>query len=458
MAKPIAYYDPDRQLARVVELTDVKPHPNADRLDLAIVDGWQVVVGRGTWKKGDKALFCEVGGLLPVSTPEFFDAARDNVKTFNEIEYAYIKSIRLRKEISQGYICPVPSKFKSKPAGTDLTRELGVLKYESNPTQAQTLGGEALGDRHEKSVLQKIINFIGGEPVSNLLPFPEDEVKRSTESRAQNMLNKLSTVSEADDGFEMSVKLDGNSMTVHFTENTELPSIDDDEEHKPRPVEETIEARLLSRDTEISLKPIEIGVVKAVRLYVAGVLNGIRRRFNGATKIYWPKFQTVLPVSNSHFTQMFNLLLADGLKKRVAKYWNKIDGSSISFQGEVIGPGVDAGSRSNYEGVGTLQFRVYRVFIDGEEVSPNICRDICKDMKLQTVPILDKDFKIRTLYELDEESGRVFLNIRKLLELAEGPRALAQGGQREGIVLKSNKTKITCKVISNAFLLKNGDD
>lgn len=41
MAKPIAYYDPDRQLARVVELTDVKPHPNADRLDLAIVDGWQ---------------------------------------------------------------------------------------------------------------------------------------------------------------------------------------------------------------------------------------------------------------------------------------------------------------------------------------------------------------------------------------------------------------------------------
>lgn len=458
MAKPIAYYDPSRQLARVVELTDVVPHPNADRLDLAIVDGWQVITGRGTWKKGDKALFCEVGGLLPISVPEFFDAARNNVKTFNEIEYAYIKSIKLRKEISQGYICPIPKKFKDKPAGTDLTRELGVLKYESNPVQAQTLGAAELGDRHEKSILQKIINFIGGEPVSNLLPFPEDEVKRSSESRAQNMLNKLSSISEAEDGFEVSVKLDGNSMTVHFTENTELPSIDDEEEYTPKPIEESIEARLLSRDTEISLKPIDIGVVKAARLYAAGVLNGIRRRFNGATKIYWPTFKTVLPVPNNHFTQMFNLLMADGLKERVAKYWSKTSGVSISFQGEVIGPGVDAGSRSNYEGVKELQFRVYRVFIDGEEVSPDVCREICEDMNLQMVPILDKDFKIRTLYELDGDSGRYFLNIRKLLEMAEGPRALAQGGQREGIVLKSNKTNVTCKVISNAFLLKNGDD
>ena len=417
-----------------------------------------MIVGRDVWKKGDKALFCEVGGLLPISVPEFFDAARDNVKTFNEIEYAYIKSIKLRKEISQGYICPVPSKFKDKPVGTDLTRDLGVLKYESNPTQVQTLGAAELGDRHERSLLQKIINFIGGEPVSNLLPFPEDEVSRSTESRAQNMLNKLSSISEAEDGFEISVKLDGNSMTVHFTETQDLPSIDDDEEFKPKTGLDSIEGRLLSRDTEISLKPINIGVVKATRLYVAGVINGIRRRFNGATRVYWPTFQTVLPVPNNHFTQMYNLLMADGLKERVFKYWRKAEGVSISFQGEVIGPGVDAGSRSNYEGVKELQFRVYRVFINGQEVDPETCREICEDMNLQTVPILDKNFKIHSLFMLDEESGRKFLNIRKLLEMAEGPRALAQGGQREGIVLKSNKTNITCKVISNAFLLKNGDD
>lgn len=454
MAQPIAYYDPSRQLVRVVELDDVKHHPDADRLDLAVVDGWQVIVGRGVWKKGDKALFCEVGGLLPITVPEFFDAARDsNVKTFNEIEYAYIKSLKLRKEISQGFICPIPAKHKDAKVGTDLTRELGALKYEASPQQVEVLGGSTLGDRHEQSLIQKAINFIGGEPVSNLLPFPDEYLSRSSAQRAQNKLGMLSRLTPEEDSWEMSVKLDGNSMAILFKKNRIIV-----DGNIPDEIPEDITTHLLSRDTEISLKPVKVGFVKAARLYVAATLNSIRRRFNGAEKVWWPEFQTVIPVANNHFTQMYNILMADGLLERVRAEWGGVIDTSIAIQGEVIGPNVIAGSRNNYEGVKELQFRCFHIFIDGEELSPEVTRDACKILKLQTVPILDTDFKLRTLYTKDEASGREFLNIRELLKLAEGHRALTPGGQREGIYLKSNKTKTAVKVISNAFLLKNGDD
>ncbi len=453
MAKPIAYYDPDRKLARVVALDDVIPHPNADRLDLAIIDGWQVVVGRGIWKKGDVAVFCEVGSLLPITIVEFYEAARDgNVKTFGDASYAHIKSIKLRKELSQGFVCAVPAKFKGAKPGDDLTLAAGVLKYVNNPNQAQILVALEQKPAGEKAWIDKLIDWICGKPVTNFLPFPEGEFNRSKEDRVQNKLRDLSSITPETDGFEVSVKSDGNAMSVHFT----------------RPFENkiTLAPRLIMRDVEISLKPIHVGIVKATRLWVGGVIRAINEKRKGASRYYWPKFQTVLKVPDCPHTQMLEKLLDQGLLEKVqATYGDPLNNEfahSITFQGELIGPGVFASDRENYEQVEYLQFLVYRTFINGEELDPDTTRDICENMDLDTVKILDTDFKLREFFITDEASGRSMLDVKRLLKFAEGPLAFAKGGQREGIVLKSNGysdgKRLSVKVISNAFLLKNGDD
>ena len=42
------------KLASLEIIKDIQPHPNADRLDVAKVLSWQVVVERNKFKEGDK--------------------------------------------------------------------------------------------------------------------------------------------------------------------------------------------------------------------------------------------------------------------------------------------------------------------------------------------------------------------------------------------------------------------
>ena len=60
----------DRKLARIVIIDDVVPHPNAERLELAVIGGWQLCVKLGEYKKGDRAVYCEIDSLLPLSNVE----------------------------------------------------------------------------------------------------------------------------------------------------------------------------------------------------------------------------------------------------------------------------------------------------------------------------------------------------------------------------------------------------
>ena len=49
----------------IFKISDVKEHPNADRLELAFIGTWQIVVGLGRFKVGDRAIYIEVNSILP---------------------------------------------------------------------------------------------------------------------------------------------------------------------------------------------------------------------------------------------------------------------------------------------------------------------------------------------------------------------------------------------------------
>lgn len=438
MGKPVAYYDPSRQLVRIVELTDVIPHPNADRLELAIIEGWQVVVAKGTWIKGQRALYCEPGSLLPITVPEFTGANREeNIKVFNDVSYAHIKSIRLRQEMSQGFVAPVPKEFNNQPTGTDLTLKLGVLKYDADGSVPGLLPS---ANTANKSLWNRFIDFITGEIPSNLKPFPSDMATKSDQPRVQNIAGRL-MAAEDDETYEESVKLDGNSATVYYR-----PVVD-----KEGVV--TVQAGIASREREIILKPFKISAFKALRIFVGLSINQIRRKLRGAEKIYWPEYTQWIASPRSHFQETFEYLEAAGVNKRMRELASAPNfrgtlvenGVRIALQGEIIGPDVTAGDRKNHEGVKKLGFYVFNVFINGAEMLPEQARQFCEEYDIPYVPVLNKKAKIKGI------------PVKELIERADGPRFFTKDGNREGLVFKSNKTGFSFKIVSNKFILKNGD-
>ena len=55
-----------RHLASVQEIIDIKPIPDADKIELALVLGWQSVVPKGQMRAGDKVVYFEVDSFLPI--------------------------------------------------------------------------------------------------------------------------------------------------------------------------------------------------------------------------------------------------------------------------------------------------------------------------------------------------------------------------------------------------------
>lgn len=139
-----------RKLASVRRITEIKEHPNADRLELAILDGWQVVVKKGQFKIGDLAVYFEIDSFLPEES--IFEFLRKSCyrTNYNGLKGFRLRTTRLRGEISQGLLMPLSeiidfiheqnSNIRVRPhEGLDLTELLGVDKFE-RPIPAQLSG------------------------------------------------------------------------------------------------------------------------------------------------------------------------------------------------------------------------------------------------------------------------------------------------------------------------------
>lgn len=115
----------------VETVEQVKPHPNADKLSIAKLKGlsFDVVIGLNQFNPGDKVLYIPVDALLP----EAMISALNLTGRLAGKDKNRVKSIALRKVVSQGLVCPV-SKFLSDEMATkspeEITKFLGVEKYE----------------------------------------------------------------------------------------------------------------------------------------------------------------------------------------------------------------------------------------------------------------------------------------------------------------------------------------
>lgn len=332
-----------RKLATIAKIDQILPHPQADRLELAKVRCWQVVIKKGEFNEGDLCVYCEIDSLMP-ERPEF-EFLRD--RKF------LIKTIRLRGELSQGIcfhlsILPMGEAHLEPLEGDDVTEALGIQLHQ--PPIPACLSGDVNG------------------------VFPSFIPKTDCE-RIQNHSWILDELAELE--WVATEKLDGSSCTVLWDEQEGL--------------------QVCSRNWNM------------------------RRSDRNA---YW------------------QAAMALGLDE-------KLKGSRVAWQGELIGPKIQ-GNRYNAKEYTIYFFDAYHLD-EMRYLGFSEYRHWVTKMEFPRVPIVHG--KAPLPKSMDE-----------LLQRAEGKSVLNFNAEREGLVWKLMEDRYdprigrcVFKTISNRFLLQQKD-
>ena len=182
-----------RKLASVRVISNIRPIEGADKIEVATVDNWNVVVMKNEFKIGDNVVYFEIDSFLPILDEFEFLRKSCYKKLADGSEGFRLRTIKLRGQISQGLIAPLSIlPFGSYGVGDDVSDFLEVVKYD--PPLPAELAGIAIGN------------------------FPS-YIQKSDEERIQNLTKYY-------DGFKRyrffaSEKADGTSSTF-FINNEEF--------------------------------------------------------------------------------------------------------------------------------------------------------------------------------------------------------------------------------------------
>lgn len=114
-----------QHVIEVIEVGEVRPHPNADRMELTNVWGWTCCIGKGQFRAGDKAVYVPPDYVVPTDRPEFAFLKRDG----RDVERITVR--RFRGTLSQGLLIPLPQSLTNKPVGANVIGDLGIVRYEA---------------------------------------------------------------------------------------------------------------------------------------------------------------------------------------------------------------------------------------------------------------------------------------------------------------------------------------
>jgi RNA ligase (TIGR02306 family) len=190
-----------RKLVTIQRVEALKPIEGADRIELAQVLNWNVVVQKGLYNTGDLVVYHEIDSALP-DIAVYSDLINKSSRTYEGNKVHVLRTMKLRGVYSQGFCVPFDEMFIvdgntitaihnnetitiDNVIGTDVSSLLGVVKYE--PPIPASLAGQVKG------------NFPSGVP-------------KTDEERIQNI--DPATILGLDTRYEVTIKLDGTSMTT----------------------------------------------------------------------------------------------------------------------------------------------------------------------------------------------------------------------------------------------------
>jgi hypothetical protein len=438
-----------RALARIVKIDEIKPIKKADRLEIAVVGGWECVVAKDLYKAGDTAVYFEIDAAVPLDSPIWgdFDKKYLLVKQDEENggkQYAVIKTLKLRSTLSQGLLMQlknlesIPALLKAATGAAkgdvevDLTAELNVMKFVNAAEYKLYLrrlaeeAREASG-RGTKSWWWKLrMKLIDGIIVDGLMDFPRGHVK-SEEERLQNLGKKeYEKLRSRDEDWEASIKLNGESSMVYSDLDTDLIGI-------------------AQRNFSLRTEPVPYTRKESFRVFLSDWMRFIPRRLRGGACTV-PKWKTEYdPKSVPLVKWMIENDVVNNVKalnwvateKMLVGEAAFLNGKKIAIQGEMVGPDFNGGA----EGFPVNQFFMYRAYGNGNyKYTPDEVKIIAGLLKLKYIPV-------------DTARMKLPADMATLIKMADGKSALGvEGVLREGLVLKNHETGESFKVISNKWL------
>lgn len=169
------------KIATVERIISVDAHPNADRLDLVKILGYQCVTEKGLHQAGDLIIYIQPDSVLPV------DAAW--AEGYRKYSPGRIRAVKLRGEFSEGIVVKFEQVSDFFPSiilleeGYDVAPALGITHYE--PPAPQDLSAKGL------------------------LPFG---IPKTDETRWENKISHLPFGHPVD----VTLKIDGQSWSAYY--------------------------------------------------------------------------------------------------------------------------------------------------------------------------------------------------------------------------------------------------
>lgn len=199
-----------RQLASIKRVGDIFPIEGRDRIVLAMIDGWSVIVKKDEFQTGDLCVYCEIDSVFPER--EEFEFLRS--KNFR------IKTMKMAGVVSQGICFPLSILPDGKyELGQDVTDILGVTQYEPTMDKEPELKN-AKKPKYPKWLMRQkwFRNLVkrrsGGKESRGFPSF----IQKTDQTRLQNMPFILKTK----DPFVATEKVDGQSGTFVLVRHKKL--------------------------------------------------------------------------------------------------------------------------------------------------------------------------------------------------------------------------------------------
>lgn len=179
-----------RKLVTIQNVVGVHSIPDADRIEMVQILGWQCVAKKGEFQVDDRCVYFEVDAYLPVNDVRF-EFLRASSYRNNEFmgEGFRIKTQKFRGQISQGLALPVSAfpELDGIENDVDVSEILGVVKWDMPEIEGSA--GTIIGDKPHG------------------IPTTDETRVQSIDELRQQLLGKK---------YYISTKMDGTSCTVYF--------------------------------------------------------------------------------------------------------------------------------------------------------------------------------------------------------------------------------------------------
>lgn len=331
-------------LATIEKIEEVRSHPEADRLSVVKVLGYDCVVPKDKFQGGEIIVFIQPDMVLP----------KDKAWAESYLKYCptRVKATKLNSKFtvwSCGLVITLDElaefNLSKYPVGTNVADIIGVTKYEASTTAPNAVGG---------------------------LPYG---IPKTDETRYENLRNL-----PYGEIVDITRKVDGSSFTAYYNVKTDKFGI----------CSRSLELKLKRNFSAIEQKSqdllYELNKYKQTPFignYIYKFVRFVEDRFDLSTKF-----------TDNEFTRIAEQL---NLETKLKAFCKK-HGKSLALRGEVYGNGINA-SKPNLDAKKSLGFALYSVYdIDTHEYylrdSEYYFLDVAKALDIPHVDVLECGVKL----------------------------------------------------------------